>query len=48
MSRLNLNIPDELHKRFKAICALEGKEMTEVVVRIVQEYVEKAEKKLKK
>ena len=47
MSRLNLNIPDELHKRFKAVCALEGKEMTRVVVKIVKDYVEKAEKKLK-
>lgn len=48
MSRLNLNIPDELHKRFKSVCALEGKDMTATVVRIVLEYVEKAEKRLKK
>jgi hypothetical protein len=48
MSRLNLNIPDKLHKRFKAVCALEGIDMTTVIVKIVEEYVEKAEKKLKK
>jgi hypothetical protein len=48
MSRLNLNIPDDLHKRFKSVCALEGKDMTTIIIRIVEEYVEKAEKKLKK
>jgi len=48
MSRLNLNIPDELHKRFKAVCALEGNEMTRVLVKLVKDYVEKFEKKSKR
>jgi hypothetical protein len=48
MNKLNLNFPEDLHKRFKAVCALEGQRMTDIVVRLVKEYVEKAEKRLKK
>lgn len=48
MNKLNINFPENLHKRFKAVCALEGKQMTEIVIMLVQEYVEKAEKRLKK
>jgi metal-responsive CopG/Arc/MetJ family transcriptional regulator len=48
MKRFTINLPDELHARFKSFCALQGKEMTEVVQKFIQEYVEKAEKKSKK
>jgi metal-responsive CopG/Arc/MetJ family transcriptional regulator len=48
MSRLNLHVPDELHARFKAVCALERTDMSDVVRKLIMEYVEKAEKKLKK
>jgi len=48
MSKLNINFPDDLHKRFKALCALEGQKMTDIVVKLVKEYVEKTEKKSKK
>ncbi|MBZ5500498.1 MAG: hypothetical protein LAP85_29240 [Acidobacteriia bacterium] len=48
MSRLNLHIPDELRARFKAVCALELKDMSEVVRKLIEEYVQKAEKKQKK
>jgi len=47
MNRINLNIPEDLHKRFKAICALKGDKMTGIVVRLIREYVEKTEKKMK-
>jgi hypothetical protein len=45
MSKLNINFPEDLHKRFKAICALKGDKMTDIVVWLVREYVKKAEKK---
>jgi predicted DNA-binding protein len=43
-----MDIPDELHQRLKAVCALEGKTMKQVVQKLLEGYVEKAEKKLKK
>jgi hypothetical protein len=48
MKRFTINIQDELHKRFKLASVHEGKEMTEVVLACIQEFVEKVEKKLKK
>jgi len=47
MSKLNLNFPPDLHKRFKAVCALKGVKMTYVLVKLTKKYVEDAEKKLK-
>ena len=48
MIKFNLNLSDELHKRFKLICVHQEKDMSEVVRKLIEEYVEKAEKKLKK
>jgi hypothetical protein len=48
MSKLNLNFPPDLHKRLKSVCALKGVKMTDVIVKLAQQYVEKAEKKFKK
>jgi predicted DNA-binding protein len=48
MKRFVMDIPDNLHQRLKAVCALEGKTMKQVVQKLMEEYVEKAEKKLKK
>jgi hypothetical protein len=45
MKRFTINISAELHTRFKVICTLEGKEMTEVVLKFIEGYVEKAEKR---
>jgi predicted DNA-binding protein len=45
MTRLNLYLPEQLRSRFKAVCALEGKDMSEVVREFIEEYVEKAEKR---
>ncbi len=47
MKRFTVNLPDELHARFKGVCALESKEMTEVIRKFIEEYIEKAEKRLK-
>ncbi len=41
-------LSDDLHKRFKLACVHDGKEMTEVVRKAIEEYVERIEKKLKK
>jgi hypothetical protein len=48
MRHLQVALTDELHKRFKIICAQEERDMTEVVRNLIKEYVEKAEKKLRK
>ena len=48
MKRLNLIITAQLHTRLKVICALQGVEMSEVVRKLIEDYVEKTEKKIKK
>jgi len=48
MIKYNVNLSDELHRRFKIVCVTESKDMSEVVRKLIEEYVEKAEKKLKK
>lgn len=48
MKRYNLFLSDELHKRFKLACVHEEKDMAEVVRKLIEEYVEKIEKKLKR
>ena len=45
MKRFVMNIPDELHKKLKVIAALEGKDMTDIVRRLIAGYVERAEKR---
>ena len=36
---MNVNIPLELHNRFKSITAAEGLNMTDVLMDFIQEYV---------
>jgi hypothetical protein len=45
MKRLTINISEDLHTRLKVICTLDGKDMTAVVLKLVEDYVEKAEKR---
>jgi predicted DNA-binding protein len=40
-----MNIPDELHRRLKVICTLQGKPMSEVMRRLLEEFIEKEEKR---
>lgn len=40
-----VNMPDELHTRFKIACTLDGKEMTEVILKFVEEFISKIEKR---
>ena len=48
MKRLNMNIPEDLHKRLKRYCVETEKDMTDVVLRLIEEFLTKAEGKLKK
>jgi hypothetical protein len=45
MKRFTMLLPAELHTRFKVVCTLEGKDMTEVIRKFIEGYVEKAEKR---
>jgi hypothetical protein len=48
MKRLSMNIPDDLHKRLRRYAVEVDKEMTEIVLKLVEDFLDKAEKKLKK
>jgi hypothetical protein len=41
VKRMNLNVPTELHNAFKGATAAEGKEMTEVLLDFITNYVQK-------
>ena len=41
VKRMNLNVPLELHNAFKSTTAAEGKNMTDVLLEFIQEYVAK-------
>jgi predicted HicB family RNase H-like nuclease len=41
VKRVNVNIPTELHNRFKAAAAAQGREMTEVILEFIESYVAK-------
>jgi hypothetical protein len=45
--KLTMNMPDELHLKFKVHCAKTKQEMTTVVNQLVREYLEKAPAKKK-
>jgi predicted HicB family RNase H-like nuclease len=46
MSAINLrNIPDELHRKIKAEAALQGITLEQLIVKIMQEYLEKNRRK---
>ncbi len=39
VTRMNINLKTELHTAFKAITALQEKQMTDVVVAFIEKYV---------
>ncbi len=43
VSRLSLNIPDDLKKRFKSACAISGTKMTAEVIKALEKHVAKLE-----
>jgi hypothetical protein len=38
---MNLNVPLDLHNTFKSVTAAEGKNMTDVLLDFIQQYVSK-------
>ena len=38
---MNLNVPVDLHNNFKSVTALEGKDMTTVLLEFIKSYVAK-------
>ena len=38
--RINAEIPLDLHNRFKAKCAVDGREMKEVLIEMIEEYLD--------
>ena len=41
LKRLNVNISEQLHRRFKAATAANGLEMTDLILEWIQKYVAK-------
>jgi len=41
VKRMNLNVPLELHNRFKSLTAAQGENMTDVLLEFIQQYVDK-------
>jgi hypothetical protein len=41
VKRLNINIPFSIHNSFKAATAARGENMTDVLLKSIEEYVEK-------
>ncbi len=39
--RMNLNVPTELHNKFKISTVIQGRDMTEVLIEFIQQYVGK-------
>ncbi|HET9698400.1 MAG TPA: plasmid partition protein ParG [Terriglobales bacterium] len=39
--RMNLNVPVDLHNQFKITTVVQGKDMTEVLIDFIQQYVDK-------
>jgi hypothetical protein len=46
--RMNLNVPIELRNRFKSMTAAQGKNMTDVLLVLIQSYVAKHSSKPKR
>lgn len=41
LKRMNINVEASLHNAFKAAAAMQGKEMTEVLLEFIESYVKK-------
>jgi len=41
IKRMNLNVPIELHNRFKSVTAAQGQNMTDVLLEFIQNYIAK-------
>jgi plasmid stability protein len=45
MKNLNVLLEDDFHRRLKVACAQQGKDISAVVRQLLEEYVEKHERK---
>ena len=43
MTGFNFDIPDELHKKFKIISVQEEKDMNDILIQLIENYVKKKE-----
>jgi hypothetical protein len=41
VKRMNMNVPKELHDRFKAATAVRGENMTDVLLAYIAQYIDK-------
>lgn len=41
LKRLNINVPEQLHRSFKSATAAQGLEMTDVLLEFIHQYVAK-------
>lgn len=48
MKRLQMNIPEDLHKRLKRHCFETEQQMTDIVLKLIEDFLKKAEGKIKK
>lgn len=48
MKRFQMNVPDELHKKMKLYCVEHNTQMTEIILRLVEEFLAKKDKRQKK
>ncbi len=48
MRKLQMNIPDELHKRLKMYAVEHNTLMTDIVLKLIEEFLSKEEKKAKR
>jgi len=48
ITHYRFEIPNELHRAFKSVCAAEGSNMKEKLLEFMKDYVEQQEKKPKK
>ena len=48
VKRMNLNVPVDLHNAFKAATAARGQNMTDELLKFIQDYVAKHESKPKR
>jgi hypothetical protein len=45
LSRITIDIPEKDHKKFKALAAMEGTTMRELVIEFIESHLKKAEQK---
>ena len=42
MKRINLDVPSELHQRFKGVTGMAGRTMTDVLQELIRDYLDRA------